>query len=54
MLKNGPFLIVIGNLKKVFFEKKSVFIFLLNNFWTLLPKTDFLLPDHLFWIADNS
>ena len=37
---------------------KSYFIYIidrLSNFCTLFTKkTDFLLPDHLFWISDNS
>ena len=48
---------VIGDSKKALFWKKSGFL----NFFIKLflhtfffPKTDFLLPDHLFWIADNS
>ena len=45
---------VIGDSKKVVFWKKVRFYFfiklLLHTFF-FFQKTDFLLPDHLFWMA---
>ena len=41
--------------KRLFFEKSQFLVFFIKRFLhTFLPKTDFLLPDHLYWIADNS
>ena len=54
MLKNEPFLSLISDTKKVLFWKKYILIFLLSDFAHFLPKTDFLLPDPLYLIADNS
>ena len=54
-LKNELFLSESAIQKRLFFEKSQFLCFLLSDFCTLfLPKTDFLLLDHLFWIADNS
>ena len=43
-----------SDIQKGYFFEKSQFYFLLAIFAHFLPKTDFLLLDHLFWIADNS
>ena len=40
--------------KRLFFEKSAFLYFSKIIFAHFLPKTDFLLSDHFFWIADNS
>ena len=40
--------------KRHFFEKIRFLFFIKLFFAHFFSKNDFLLPNHLFWIADNS
>ena len=53
MLKNEPFMSY-PRFKKGAFFKKNPFFYYQAIFAHFLPKTDYLLPDYLFWIADYS